>query len=318
MSYEILNTEREQIAKRAVSNKKTNQLLVNMDEEAKVLQEQRKKNGMSMMIAILPLHPDAYKDANRGMTIVKDPVYGVIYGISIGEYPDGNIRWRRIILQEHRNLNLENLEDCKVYLIFRMHSWFDKCPKDLRFDRDPEFKIFDTDENANAEEQRFEEVDKAMERARELKGEKLVKFARLLNITVDVTTNLKVVRSSVKKLAMEDPYGFNQRWDSDTRTTDEVFASATSISIIKYSTEKGFMYEGYRLGMNEFEAKRFLTANPDTLASIVSATNESDNVMKKIKEEETVPKEKAKKQEPKKEIEKEKETVPNDNEDNFN
>ena len=277
---------RQSIAQKAKLNDKTGLKIVDLNAEVRRIQKERRDNGLSMLITVLPIHPDAFKDPNRSITIVRDPEYGVIYGISIGEYADGNIKWRRIPLQEHMSFDLNNDEQCKAFIVARMHPLFEGSPKVLQSEgRDYEFKIFDQEEDALSKEKKFDAVEKAIERAKELTGEGLVKFARLLSIPIEENHTVKILRGNIKEEALKNPFKFNEKWESNGRVVEEIFACALEVSVIKQSAEKGYLYEGYPLGMNHIEAKRFLNSNPDILAQVSRETTEKDLVMKKIKDE---------------------------------
>lgn len=283
--FKITIPERKKILEESILHEATGIRYINMAVEVAKIQKERKDNGMSMLITIVPKNPSAYKDPNRTVTICKDPMTGVIFGVKKGEYKDGNIIWRKMLLLENLSLNLIKEADCQAYIIFRMHDWFEGAPFKSEMHHDPEYKIYDEEEDAKLKEDKFEEMEKSMARAKSLSAENLIKFGRYLALSFDETDSIGVIRGKVKEMAMNNAFAFNQKWDSNSRTVEEIFASASSIGLIKQSSA-GYKFEGYTLGMTEPESKTFLSKKSDLLALIATAISEQDILLNKVMSEE--------------------------------
>lgn len=243
------------------------------------IQKERRKNNQSMVISLEPVRENRFKEPNYNLKFAKDVENNIFYGIVIGVYPDDNIHWRGLQINEYITLNLDNIEDAKVWAVLRVHPDTEGSP----FQRtDPIFRVHDPEVIAIKKISEGKEMIKAMNRATLLEGEALVAFARSLGIMVSPTTSLNELRGAAMGFAQEHFKDFNEKWDDGDRNLKEIFASAVAVRIIKLDPQRGYNFGSIPLGMNLPSAIAFLKNDAQLLTTITGELSSKDSDLKRL------------------------------------
>jgi len=283
----VKREDRERISREAIRPGKDGlgPRIINFDKEIKKLREGRTKN---MLITFIPIREDIHKVNMAGYTFVKDAQYDVYYGIPISVYPDGNIKWRRIYIEEKYTFNLENDNDCKEYLVMRMHPDVEGSPFQAA---SPKYRIFDPELEAIKITKKANNTRLAFGIIDELSGKNLVYFCRNLGIIQDADTGVSVdvLKSKLNQYAIENPDTFVLRYEQESRNMREIITSGLLLGFIVNKGADGFMYNGRLIGLNEESIVSYLKSNPELYIQLAREIEENDfltiSVQKEEKEE---------------------------------
>ncbi len=263
--FNVLITEQERVSMPFKESKTLGLKIIDIDKAVKLMLEQRKKMGLSNQIEIRAMRIDKHKELSKNLAFSKDPKTGIFYGISIGEFLDGNVRWRRIPLSETNPFDLDKLDDAKVWCILRMHPMIENSPLNIE---DPTFRLVDPELDARAEIDLAKKVGEAILIAADIPEEELLSFARFLAIQIPLVPTPKQLRAVITNKAMTNAVEFLSHYNDPNRKIYEAIRSALAIGIISDNMEKGLSFEGLHLGFNEIEAIRFLEADTVVLQRI--------------------------------------------------
>ncbi len=251
--------------------------VINLNKEAAMFQKERRESGKTMNISFIPVEGD-HKEKNSYHTFSRDPDTGIFFGIPFKVHEDGNIQWRRILINESLMMDFNRIDDCKTYLVLCMYEKVEGAP----YATDPKYKFYDPDEEAEDQLDVIKQVEVALQRAGKLSGEEMVRFGRFLGIVINSNINSQVLSAKVKKYAYDNPADFNLKYDNVERAYEEVITAAENLGLIKKHHEKGFTFEGFSLGMNRSMIIKTLKENPDVWMSMGRTVNDRDIVLKKI------------------------------------
>lgn len=238
--------------------------VVDMDKAVALLREGRKKKGLTDQIELKVIKADRFKELQRGPTWVKDHVTGIYYGIPYGIYPDGNIKFQRILLGDYNSFNLANEAEAKFWIVMRMHPTVSGSP----FEREAIFEVTDPELEAKKTISRATMIGNCISRATRMKKEDLLRFARYAGLPIPADPTVRIIRSMITGLAFENPERFQELYDSPIRGVAEAYHSGKQLGIIVEHPERGFSYEGIGLGLTDAEAFRFLEQDTVTLSRI--------------------------------------------------
>jgi hypothetical protein len=261
--------------------------LINFENEIKLL---RKTRGLNKLITLIPNRTDVINADNRitkygiqtgSFTFVKDSENDVLYGIPVGILPDGNIRWRRIIIEEKYTFNLDNEMDCKLYLVMRMHPEVEGSPFQ---NTDPKYRIYDPEWESEQIRYKAKMARAAMAKIDELTGKNLVYFCRNLGIANDITkeTTSNLLISRLEEFAMSNPIEFMERYESSDRSINETIMSGMTFGLLSDRGADGYYYDGVMLGLNIQQVITYMKQNPDLYIRFSKAIEEVDVTTKSI------------------------------------
>ena len=256
--------------------------VIDMEKAIELLRESRKKKGLTDIIELKTIRPDKYKELQRGPTWVKDHLTGIYYGIPYGMYPDGNIKFQRILLSDFNSFNLASESEAKFWIVMRMHPTVNGSP----FERDPIFEVVDPEIEAKKTLNRASLIQNCLNRASRMKKEDLLRFSRYAGLPIPPDPTTRIIRSMITNLAFESPERFSELYDSPLRAISEAFHSGKQLGIIDESPDKGYSYEGIGLGMTDAEAIRFLEQDTVTLSRIQRSVVNSEIDILKVNDEE--------------------------------
>jgi len=246
---------------------KTLQLkLVDVEKATREMLKKREEDGLPGIIEVRSIHVDKYKELLKSLTYTKDPKTGIMWGISIGEFPDGNIRWQRIILTDHNVFNLDNDADAKMWCVLRMHPSLEGSPLNLE---DPTFRMVDPEINAREDLKRGINISKAIKFANEMKEENLLPFARFLNVRLPAVDTPSQIRATIVNYAVMNPAQFLIHYNDPNRRIIETVRMAVAAGIVQDNREKGLSFQGLFLGYTEQEAVRFLETDTNILTRLM-------------------------------------------------
>lgn len=264
--------------------------IVDVDKVVEMIRAERRKSNQSMIIQLNPLKEDKFKDPYWSKTFDKDPKTGIYYGIVSKIYPDGNPKWFKINIHEFLTLNLDNDADAKIWAILRMHSSVKGTPLQVEFNADPEISVLDLEVEAGKEINNAMDIAKAVTRAKNLTGEKMLYIARALGISVNQNSSPKMIKGAIMTRAVKSPVSFNAHYDDENRNVIENFATAETLQIIKMIPQKGYFFSDIPLGINKPSAIAAIKADGQLMMNIANEILRLDTVGKKIMAEDAVAK----------------------------
>jgi hypothetical protein len=253
--------------------------VADIDYIATEIQKERRANNQSMIISLEPVKENRFKDPRYNLKFAKDVENDIFYGVVIGMYPDDNIHWRSIPINEYITLNLNNIDDAKIWAVLRMHPDTEDSPLQKT---DPVFRVHDPEVIAIKKISDGKDKIKAMNRSGLLEGEPLVSFARSLGILVSATTSLNELRGELMDYAEKYHKEFNDKWDDPERNFSEIFANAVAIGVIKHDQTKGYFFGSIPLGTSVPYAIAFLKNETNLLATVTTEISNKDRDKKRL------------------------------------
>lgn len=258
--------------------------VIDLEKVAATIVAERARFSRSPYIEIKPISPDMHKMPSKTATFQKDPVTGILYGIPIDQDDFGNMRWQKIQIGDNLSLNLDNINDQKVWAVLRFNPDIKGSPFQVQ---NPYYEIFDPVEVAKAEMKEVDAMKKAFSRIDYIqpKPVEMVMFARFLGEEIKDNASLDIVYNTLLKFARNYPIEFNRRWESKSRVFGERLASARTIGVVTQDVDRGFVFRNIPLGLTEEEAIRFLSKDMNIMNSINEAILEEDQLIKMINKE---------------------------------
>jgi hypothetical protein len=286
MEKKVLVTEEERrwIAKNAVveMGSKVVQKVIDLDIAVERIKNEREKKNLSPYIEIQPVSEDMFKTPHKQPTYQKDPLTGVLYGIAISSDEFGNIRWQKIQLGDSLSLNMDNMNDARVWAVLRFNPDILNSPFQ---NSNPYYKVYDPVDDAMAEQREAKSMQEAFGRVGVLikDPKQMVQFARFLGEDVRDNTNYEIVYGTLLRNAKLDPEGFNRKWQSRARSFAEHFYSAHALGIILEDANGGFTYGNIQLGLSRQEAIKAMAKDPNIMNSISAALDQKDKAVQSVK-----------------------------------
>lgn len=248
--------------------------VIDLDKATVEMMQKRLKEDLPNIVEVKAIRIDRYKELMKGLTYSRDPKTGIFYGLPAGTFPDGNIKWNRIILTEHNTFNLENDTEQKMWCVLRMHPTIKGSPLQLE---DPIFEMVDPEIESRKRLRSANVMLEAMTLAKEIAPENLLRFARYLGIQVPAVPTVSQLQSLIMLFAQNSPFDFMNYYHDKNRGIIELFKMGTAIGVIRNEIDRGFVFEGIYLGLTEPEVVRFLEQDTVLLARIQKDVKAKDH-----------------------------------------
>ena len=210
---------------------------------------------------------DEKKLLNLSFKCVKDPRTNIWYGIQESlDQKTGRVIFKRITIPGRRTYDLQYTADAEEYAVVKRHVSMLSSP----YQRGkPIIRVYDRVAIATA---KLKEIDLGMDAVhiarKELSGEELIDFARVLGITPENNEPL-VVKQLLAEKAQRNPKEFMRAYHDGNREIIVAFKRAIAVGLIKYTLDGGYIYkEGYPLGSSEITAIATLRSKTELLNSI--------------------------------------------------
>jgi hypothetical protein len=253
--------------------------VVDFEKFTKTLIEERKTKGMSMVIELKAIKIDKHKELSDTISWSKDSMTSIYYGIPFGLHPDGNVKWRKILLQEFNTFNLTRPDEAKQWIVLMMHPHVKGTPFE---GADPVFYVYDADVEASLTTKKAMMTSEAINKAYKMKKADTLSFHRYLGINAPLEITPSRIKNDIVSFAMENPEEFMSKYDDPNRNIQELFNSARALGAITYDLDKGFIFKGTFLGFTDIEVIRFLNEDTITLNAINSRVDELDSDKEKF------------------------------------
>jgi len=248
--------------------------VVDFDKVSQAILKSRKDAGMSNVVELNAIKIYKNKELSDTISWSKDHSTGIYYGIPIGFHVDGNVKWRKILLQEYNTFNLKNPDEMQKWIVCRMHPHVKGSPFESA---DPKFYVYDADEEASMKFSKATLVSKSINAAQKMATKRILNFHRFLDLPTPEEVSPKRIRNEIVAFAMENPEEFNNKFNSPGREYYEIYSAAKHLGVIIYSPENGFSFKGTFLGHTDIEVIRFLEEDTVTLTAVKNRVTELDN-----------------------------------------
>ena len=222
------------------------------------------------VVEVVPI--DDKKQLNFSFRCIKDSKTNIWYGIpEYVEQATGLVKFKRITIEGKREYNLEYPADAEEFAIVCRHpamlNSLLKTP-DKTFGK-PLIKIYDP---VAVAVRKLKDIDLGLNAVqiarRELSGEELLDFARVLGITTDNNSEV-IVKQLVAEKAQRTPKEFMRAYHDGNRDIVIAFKRAESVGLITYTLEGGYVYkDGLPLGGSEIAAINKIRQSTSLLSSI--------------------------------------------------
>lgn len=272
-------SERKSIPFKTIGGKEIKYKIADLEALANEIVKERKEKGSSLLIQINPIKEKKYFDPNYHASLYRDPITGITFGIVVGFHPDGNPKFRKVLVGEFLTLNLERMEDAIVWAFLRWHPQIVGTPWE---DSNPRYQIYDQDIEAEKTAKIADQMKKAINRASVIATSKLPWILRSLEINFSGIHNERILRSLLLDYAMSSPNEFLDFISTKNLDLLIVLRSAIDVGVIKKKTEGDYVYEGIEIGINESDALLYLNSNLNTLKRITDDLESRDETYKKI------------------------------------
>lgn len=253
--------------------------VADLDKIADEIVADRRKKGQSMFINFAALKADKFKELHNMLRFCADPETGILYGMQNGLMPDGNIRWRAVIMEEMHSLNLNFKNDQLEYAFIRMHPKVVGSPFQVG---DPVYRIIDEDKIAAVKGLKFRTMEQALRIANKMKKEEMLPFGRYLGIGYQVDASANIIRTTLLEYAANDPIDFMEKYNNSQRKLLELFRNAIVVGIIKHDYDKGYKYKAQALGFGEAEVIAKMINDATLCQSIQGEVIKQDQTMKNL------------------------------------
>lgn len=258
--------------------------VIDLEKVVARIREERARFSLSPYIEIKPISPDMHKLPSRTGTFQKDPITGILYGIPIDQDEFGNMRWQKIQIGDNLSLNLDNVNDAKIWAVLRFNPDIKGSPFQVQ---NPYYEVYDPVTIARTEMGEVAQMKKAFERIDSINERPvdMVMFARYLGEEIRENASLDILYNTLLKFARNYPEEFNKKWENKSRSYGERFATAKAIGVITQDIDRGYIFRNIPLGLSEEEAIRFLSKDPNVMSAINDLIIEKDDLVKTIKSE---------------------------------
>jgi len=252
--------------------------VIDLDKVVEKIQQERLRFALSPYVEIKPVSPDMHKNPSKTSTFQKDPITGVLYGIPIDQDEFGNMRWQKIQISDNLSLNLDNVNDAKIWAVIRFNPEIKGSPFQVQF---PYYEIYDPIEVARTEMSEVTQMKKAFDRIDTIKERPvdMVMLARYIGEELRENSNYDIVYNTLLRFARNYPAEFNRKWENKARAYAERLATATALGIVSKNPDKGYIFKNIPIGFNDDEAVRFLSKDIAIMESINSEIKKSDVVI---------------------------------------
>jgi hypothetical protein len=258
--------------------------VIDLDKVVARIREERARYSLSPYIEIKPISPDMHKTPSRTTTFQKDPITGILYGIPIDQDDFGNMRWQKIQIADNMSLNLDNVNEAKIWAVLRFNPDIKGSPFQVQ---NPYYEIYDPVKIARTEMGEVAAMKKAFDRIDKIQDHpvEMVMFARYLGEEIRENASVDIVYNTLLKFARGYPMEFNKKWENKARTYGERLATARAIGVVTQDIDKGFVFRNIPLGFSEEDAIRFLSKDMNIMNAINDIITEQDLVVKNMKTE---------------------------------
>ncbi len=256
--------------------------VADIEKIAREIVAERKAAKQSMFITIAALKSDKFKELSSTLRFCADPLTGVMYGIMTGLLPDGNIKWRAVILNEMNAFNLNMLNDAITYAFIRMHPKVVGSPFQMG---EAVYRILDEDRIAAQKSAKYVVTGQALQIAKTMKKDLILGFGRYLGMMYPVDASAEIIRASLFEHAATMPYDFMEKFNNPSRKYYEIIKTALVVGIISFDYEKGYKYKSIALGHSESDVLTKLIEDPSLLDSIKAESIKKDPTLKNLQKE---------------------------------
>jgi hypothetical protein len=257
--------------------------VADLEKIAEEIVKERTALKQSMFITIAAIKIDKHKELNNTLRFCTDPYNGVMYGLNIGLMPDGNIKWRAVMLNEMNTFNLNLLNDAIQYAFIRMHPKVMGSP--FQMGTDHVYKIIDQDRIAAQKTQHYILQGNALHIAKTMKKNDLLAFGRYLGLFYEIDASAAIIRASLFEQAARMPIDFLDKYNNPSRKFIEVIKAAIVVGAITHDYDKGYKYRTLSLGHSESDILTKLMNDGSLLDSIKQETVKRDSTWKSLQKE---------------------------------
>lgn len=258
--------------------------VADLDKIANHLLKERESEGMSMNVTVMPIKANKFTQGNTFFSFVKDPKNSVFYGIPVKIHPDGNIQWRRVFFMESEELDLNNAEDRRKFVLFKLWHNVEGSP----FEREPKFKFFDEEEEAIQKLNQRKIRNKAIAKIESLSGRELITMCRVMEIKVDSSTSKSIILDQLYSIVETNPEKFLDEFNDELKPfKNAVYAGAEIIddngrNLIDYKHDEGYIFMTLRIGLTPVEAALHLRDNKEVYQRLVLLIDKYDKKAKEL------------------------------------
>ncbi len=259
--------EREELKYKSVGKQGEEYKIADLDELVKKIRLKRKDAGMDMNVKIKAIRTRRAVENHKTISFVKDVITGVYYGINIGMYEDGNLKWRKVYLSDITEFNLNNDIEAKSFIITALHP----CCKGSPFKMgDITFEIIDPAGISKSNYKKSMKLREALNAITAIKEESALPFARFCTVDVKKTDPLDIIKAALMMQAQADPEGLLLKLNDPNRQYNELVFTAIHDGIIEEDVDRGFYFKNFDLGFTTSEVINKLMRDEVILARLRS------------------------------------------------
>lgn len=256
--------------------------VLNVQAVAERIVQLRKNKGMSMIIEMRRLKFDKHKEPFSSFSQFKDIHKNVHVGISLGMYPDGNIKWKKTPIGDYKHMDLNNLNDAMVYTLMLLHPKTEGSPLTSQHAAEPSVFLIDPDSEAVIQKTNRQELAEALANVNKIEEVQIVDLARYCNISVSGQVNADILLEKIGDYAIASPMEFNRKFNNKNRSYEELFAAALDQEIISYEHGVGYDYKGRSLGTSQEDAILLLSSEKNLYAEMKDYIDGKDELKNSI------------------------------------
>lgn len=253
--------------------------VADLDQIVQDLRKERADKGSNNFVEVKAIRTKREKEMSKMIKYSKDPISGIYYGIVVRTFDDGNVKWRGIYLADYNTFDLNKDLEAKCYVVLCMHPLLKGCP--IITSVDPEFEIIDPDEVALKGYSKAMLIKQALQKISTMSNDSIEPFARYLELPVGRETTVKMIRSMVADLAINEPSKVIDSFNDRNRPLFEMIAMAKKVGVIRFDTERGHLFADRFIGWTTPEVARVLEQEELVLARVRSKLQEKEVVLPK-------------------------------------
>lgn len=252
--------------------------IANMDILVKRFRDQRFKEGLSANLSIIPMKEDVKKVHSYTYSVFYDRQFDVRYGIYTGLNKTGEPNFQRLELRETTDLDLTRDDDVRYWIVTRFHPKLSGSP----FEERAYYKIFDSSLEILGKTTKMQAMMKAVKKVSDMKLKEKIYFLRFIQIELKETYNEEIIDGLLYQKIEADPFAFLSKYESTSRSIHEIFSSAVILGVIAYAPDKGYSFDGIKIGNVDYDAIAFISKDKMMFANIIDRIGKSDHITSSI------------------------------------
>lgn len=285
----VSREEREEIAKTCFNETHMfhGKKIVDLNKAIKVMRKHRFENDLSNIVKIKETESFSRK-RNKSFSNALDRDFDIMYGLPLEFGKDGEVRWRRIQMQELMSLDLTKDSDAKLWVVLRMYHGIAGCP--INASEDKFFHVDDPVVKTRNEIKEMEHLNKGWNYINNSGVSELIQLARFCGLGNELQEESAVNKSVLIGILLRElksnPTQMFMNISNEQKVMISYINAGMSYGLITQNDQDGYVFKETFLGTSIDEVVLKFKEMPQLFHGVINAVNDKDTLSKKLLEEE--------------------------------